>query len=98
VAIADQHTGLAMSGRACLKLSRSAVLSKELSDLSPPSRFQFFHSFTDPPSQDGNCDYLGNNSEQASLVWKDQYRQGRHVFIDVPTQESQLMRTSRIAQ
>jgi hypothetical protein len=42
--------------------------------------------------------YLGNNSEQASLVWKDQYRQGRHVFIDVPTQESQLMRTSRIAQ
>ena len=56
VAIADQHTGLAMSGRACLKLSRSAVLSKELSDLSPPSRFQFFHGFTDPPSQDGNCE------------------------------------------
>jgi hypothetical protein len=26
VAIADQHTGLAMSGQGCLKLSRLAVL------------------------------------------------------------------------
>src|ERR1035441_8333089 len=31
-------------------------MTEELSDLSPPSSFQFFHGFTDPPSQDGNCE------------------------------------------
>jgi hypothetical protein len=31
-------------------------VTEELSDLSPPSRFQFFHGFTDPPGQDGNCE------------------------------------------
>ena len=29
---------------------------EELSGLSPPSRCQFFHGFTNPPGQDGNCE------------------------------------------
>ena len=31
-------------------------VTEELSDLSPPSRFQFFHGFTYPPGQNGNCE------------------------------------------